>query len=497
MTTIDHASPIPLYYQLRRLLEEEIASGKLRPGDQIPTEAELCLRHNISRTPVRQALLELTREGVLVRTVGRGTFVAPRETRTTTLQVTIPDDRWKWPLNEAARLWNAAHPASRLALSFETVPLNELHDHLSLAVAQGKAPDLSILDSVWVAEFAHRRYLCPPADIDAEWVASLRRDLYRSLLHANSFQGELYAVPTNADATVLWYRRDWFEAEGIEPPATWQELVDAAAHFAQAEVQERYALAPHPLVFCAGRAAGETTTYQMLPFFSSNGGELLDGKRVVLDSEANCQALAFLRELVLERELVPATVTELAWDGAWRAFARGEVALAFGGTYENYLIQSAAGWNSDDFDRRVAFVPLPAGPLGAPATLVGGMTYGIYRQSAQADTALSLLKLTLSPEVLNPFSLQTGQNPASMSAVNAIAAQNDSYLVRTARLFSHAGSRPSLATYHLVSVQFREMLELCLSGRLSVVSALRRGAERIAGITGYSLPRDTLAREAD
>lgn len=490
MTTIDHTSPVPLYYQLRLLLEEEIATGKLRPGDQIPTEAELCLRYNISRTPVRQALLELTREGVLVRTVGRGTFVAAREALTTTLQVTIPDERWKWPLNEAARLWNEAHRASRLQLSFEIVPLNELHDHLSLAVAQGKAPDVSVLDSVWVAEFAHRRYLCPPADIDADWVASLRRDLYPSLLHANSFQGELYAVPTNADATVLWYRHDWFEAEGVEPPSTWQELVEAAAHFAQPEAKRRYALAPHPLIFCAGRTAGETTTYQMLPFLWSNGGKLLDGKRVALDSEANCQALTFLRELVLERQLAPATVTELSWDGAWRAFAREEVAMAIGGTYENYLIQSAAGWDGEAFSRCVAFVPLPAGPQGAAATLVGGMTYGIYRQTAHAEDVLSLLKLIMSPEVLTPFSLQTGQNPASMSAVETIAPQNDSYLARTARLFSHAGSRPSLATYHLVSAQFREMLELCLSGRLSVESALRRGAERIAGITGYSATGD-------
>lgn len=497
MTTIDHASPVPLYYQLRLLLEQEIAAGKLRPGDQIPTEAELCLRYNISRTPVRQALLELTREGVLVRTVGRGTFVAPREVRTSTLQVTIPDERWKWPLNEAARLWNDAHRLSRLELSFQTIPLNELHDHLSLAVAQGKAPDVSILDSVWVAEFANRRYLCPPADIDAEWVTALRRDLYPSLLHANSFQDELYAIPTNADATVLWYRRDWFEAEVIEPPATWQALAGAAAHFAQPEVQLRYALAPQPLIFCGGRAAGETTTYQMLPFFWSNGGKLLDGQRVALDSEANCQTLAFLRELVLERRLAPEVVTELSWDGAWRAFARGEVALAVGGTYENFLIQAAAGWDGDAFTRRVGFVPLPAGPQGVPATLVGGMTYGIYRQSAHAEEALSLLKLTHSPEVLNPFSLQTGQNPASMSAVESIAPQNDSYLARTARLFSQAGSRPSLATYPLVSAQFREMLELCLTGRLSVESALRRGAERIAGITGYSVMEDDKAREAD
>lgn len=487
MDTIDHASPIPLYYQLRLLIEKEIETGNLQPGDQIPTEAELCQRYKISRTPVRQALLELTREGILVRTVGRGTFVAARSTETVSLRVVVPDGRWQWPLNEALGLWNESHPSARMTLAFQTIPLSSLHDHLSLAVAQGQAPDISVLDSVWVAEFAHRRYLCPPADIDARWAEALQQDLFPALRQANSYEGQLYAIPTNADAAVLWYRRDWFEAEGLEPPATWQDLQTSAAHFAKPEVQTRYGMAPYPFIFCAGRAGAETTTYQMLPFFWSNGGDVLRGQRVVLDSTSNRQTLAFLRDLVLEQKLTSPTVTDLAWDGAWRTFARGEAALALGGTYENFLIQSAAGWDGDAFAGRVGFVPLPAGPQGAPATLVGGMTYGIYRQTRHAAEALALLKLALSPAVLGPFSLQTGQNPASIEATESLDPGVDSFLGRTARLFTQARSRPSLAVYPLVSAQFRTMIERCLTGEQTVPDALRRGAERIAGITGFAL----------
>jgi ABC-type glycerol-3-phosphate transport system substrate-binding protein len=485
VTGIDPSSPVPLYYQLKLLLREQIDQGYLKPGDKIPTEAELCAQYAISRTPVRQAVLELAREGLLTRTVGRGTFVAPRREELIALQVTVPDERWQWPLEEAMRLWNAGRPGSRVTLSFQTVPLDELRDQLSLDVARGEAPDISVLDSVWVAEFAHRRYLCPPADIDAAWVAELRDEIYPSLLRANSFQGQLYAVPTNADAAVLWYRRDWLEAEGIPPPTTWRELAAAAAHFARPQIQTRYGTAAHPLIFCAGRAAGETTTYQMLPFLWSNGGDILDGNHVVLDSAANRQVLAFLRDLVLPKELAPPDVTTLPWDGAWRAFARSEVALALGGTYENFLIQSAAGWDSATFARRVGFVPVPAGPQGTQATLVGGMTYGIYRQTAHAKEALALLKFALSAPILQPFSLQTAQNPASRAVADAIAPDKESFLARTAQLFADGGSRPSLAAYPLVSAQFGEMLELCLSGELSVERALRRAAERIGGITAY------------
>ena len=73
---IDHDSPLPLYYQLKRILEAQIESGELAPGDILPTEQQLQTAHNISRTTVRQALGELQDEGKLLRQRGRGTFVA-------------------------------------------------------------------------------------------------------------------------------------------------------------------------------------------------------------------------------------------------------------------------------------------------------------------------------------------------------------------------------------------------------------------------------------
>ena len=486
MAEIDHTTPIPLYYQLKTLIQKQIETGELRPGDQIPTEHELCRRYHISRTPVRQALLELTRQGLLTRTVGRGTFVTPVELKTVTLQVMVSDARWQWPLEEAARLWNKAH-VQPVKPVFVTVPLSQLHDHLSLMVAQGKAPDISVLDSVWVAEFARRRYLCSLAELDPAWAAEVGDDFYLSLRLANSYEGEQYAVPTNADAAVLWYRRDWLAAEGLAPPATWDELVSVGQHFRRPEVRARYQLGDYPLIFAGGRAAGETTTYQLLPLLMSTGGDVIRQEKVVLDSAASRRALDFLRRLVHEEELASPLVVAQPWDGTWRALARGEVALALGGTYENFLIQSAAGWDAATFLERVGFVPLPAGPQGAPATLAGGMTYGIYRQSHHPQEALGLLKLALTPPILRAFSLQTGQHPAYIPVTETMDPDEAGFLGRTAPLLATAGSRPSLPAYDRVSAQFQEMVELCLTGQLPVRTAVRRAAERIAGITGLPL----------
>jgi GntR family transcriptional regulator len=76
MTQIERESPIPLYFQLKRLLVERIASGMWRPGDLLPTEEQLQEQYGLSRTTVRQAMKEMEMEGLITRQRGRGTFVA-------------------------------------------------------------------------------------------------------------------------------------------------------------------------------------------------------------------------------------------------------------------------------------------------------------------------------------------------------------------------------------------------------------------------------------
>jgi GntR family transcriptional regulator len=73
---IERKSPIPLYYQLKQLLVDRIASGEWQPGDMVPTEEQLQEQYNLSRTTVRQALKELEFEGLISRHRGRGTFVS-------------------------------------------------------------------------------------------------------------------------------------------------------------------------------------------------------------------------------------------------------------------------------------------------------------------------------------------------------------------------------------------------------------------------------------
>jgi len=71
----DKDSALPLYYQLRETLAKEIANHLWKPGEKIPSEAELCDAYSVSRITVRKAIEDLVRSGQLVKYQGKGTFV--------------------------------------------------------------------------------------------------------------------------------------------------------------------------------------------------------------------------------------------------------------------------------------------------------------------------------------------------------------------------------------------------------------------------------------
>jgi GntR family transcriptional regulator len=67
----------PLHVRVREHLRTLIAEGGYRIGQQLPPETELAAELGVSRTTLREALLGLEREGIIVRKHGVGTFVAP------------------------------------------------------------------------------------------------------------------------------------------------------------------------------------------------------------------------------------------------------------------------------------------------------------------------------------------------------------------------------------------------------------------------------------
>jgi GntR family transcriptional regulator len=72
---INRESPVPLHHQVRNYLLGCMERGELLPGKKLLQEREYAARFGISLAPVRQAILDLVKEGYLYRVPGRGTFV--------------------------------------------------------------------------------------------------------------------------------------------------------------------------------------------------------------------------------------------------------------------------------------------------------------------------------------------------------------------------------------------------------------------------------------
>jgi GntR family transcriptional regulator len=75
-STRSHPAGQTRYREIERFLRTQVEGA--RPGAPLPSEAELCERFSVSRMTVRQALQELTNDGLVERRRGQGTFVAHR-----------------------------------------------------------------------------------------------------------------------------------------------------------------------------------------------------------------------------------------------------------------------------------------------------------------------------------------------------------------------------------------------------------------------------------
>lgn len=76
LSNLDLEGVVPLHHQVKEDLAIQIHSGRWRPDEQIPSEADLCRHYGVSRGTVRQAIADLVQQGLIHRKQGRGSFVS-------------------------------------------------------------------------------------------------------------------------------------------------------------------------------------------------------------------------------------------------------------------------------------------------------------------------------------------------------------------------------------------------------------------------------------
>ncbi|MFC9994173.1 GntR family transcriptional regulator [Nocardia sp. NPDC127526] len=123
--------------QLRSALTTLCA--KLRPGEMLPSERQLCDDYRVSRMTVREVLGQLESEGVITRVPGKGTFVAERVARSRLHMASFSEDMRRLGRTPSTVVLHTDYavppPASTTALSLNA---NEKAFHLvRLRLADG------------------------------------------------------------------------------------------------------------------------------------------------------------------------------------------------------------------------------------------------------------------------------------------------------------------------------------------------------------------------
>lgn len=171
------AGPLPLWWQIADRLRRAIGRGEFRPGDIVPSEAELNAVFGVSRTTARAALSRLTQEGLISRRQGIGSIVLePRVEQPLTRLSGFADDMRQRGLTASYKTF-AVRQTRPAAIVAAALGLGEDHEaiHITRLLIADDQP-MGLAES-WLAPAVLRGVAPPaPADLDEHSLYSWLED---------------------------------------------------------------------------------------------------------------------------------------------------------------------------------------------------------------------------------------------------------------------------------------------------------------------------------
>jgi len=317
------------------------------------------------------------------------------------------------------------------------VPWDAAHDKIATAIAGGTTPDVAMIGTTWMGEFAATGALEPTPDLIDPAA------FFEGAWETTNVGGTNYGVPWYVETRVLYYRTDLV----AEAPTDWAGLTAMAEEAVAAGATYGVNLQP-----------GQEGAWQtFMPFAWQAGAQVVndDATEFTLDSPEMVEALTYYQSL-FTAGLAP---TDLPEGSLEPDFMAGKIASFVSGPWHVGILKEldAAGMEN------VALAPLPAGEQ--EASFIGGANLAVFEATDNRDAAWKFVEWLSQPEVQVAWYSEVSDLPAVASAWEDPAIADDPYLTVFGGQLETAVAPPSIPTWEEVaSVIDTELERLCKSG---------------------------------
>ena len=313
------------------------------------------------------------------------------------------------------------------------VPWDAAHDRIVSAIAGGEVPDVTMVGTTWMGEFATLGGLDPtPANIDGS-------QFFEGAWNTTVVDGVSYAVPWYVETRLVYYRTDLAEDGGAPEPASWDDLKAMAASMQEAGAEFGISLQP-----------GGTGSWQTwMPFFWQAGGEIMaeDGT-FTLDGEPCVESLTFY-DSFFEEGLTPPAAEDVPVEGR---FANGEIASFISGPWMMSIVEDAG---TDPADYAVAHQPSE----DAGTSFVGGSNMAVLADADNKAAGWAFLEYLSRPEVQAAWYEEVSALPAVQAAWDEEALSGDEKLAAFGDQLADAKAPPSIATWEQIAAEIDGVIE--------------------------------------
>lgn len=344
---------------------------------------------------------------------------------------------------------------------------------IALDLSAGTAADVNLIDSFMVSELAAAGYLEPLGAMAATW------DQYATylpgLLEVASYQGEVYALPTDTDVRMLWYDLSNFEKAGIPTPwapKNWADILDAATKLKEAGVQ-------YPFQLPAGTKQAEAATMQGV-YMALLGADVPEGDRNRLlnretnqwigDSPGLRRVFDLYHQVYVEQELNPADLnyaTDIS-ASVRQALADDQLGILASGSWEDACLWDCnAPPSREDRDAQVAWTPWPgSGEPGTKATtnISGGWTLGINANAADKENAFKLITTIFDEGNFKAWTLANHRMAVRTDISESAEYTADPFLAEATKLAADTTGRDTIPGYQTVSALIQQATSDLLDG---------------------------------